>query len=112
MKKGKSWFFTPDAVNLYWAIPVGQRDEYKLEFVMPYGMYYYTVMGQGLPSNTHTYSWFRDLVFGNNPEGVDDHREVIAGFSMIIGDCGDVAFDRLFDNSYSRVEPFKQLYQF
>ena len=38
-KKGKGWYFTADAANSYWAIPVRSGDEHKLGFVTPYGMY-------------------------------------------------------------------------
>jgi len=54
-KKGKRFFFTSDAANSYWAIPVRKGDEHKLGFVTPYGMYCYTVMGQGLTGGTHPY---------------------------------------------------------
>jgi len=47
----------------------------KLGFVTPYGMYCYNVMGQGLTGGTHTYSRFRDLVFGAIPEGVEEGME-------------------------------------
>ena len=54
LKKGKRYFFTTDAANSYWAIPVRKGDETKLGFVTPYGMYCYNVMGQGLTGGTHT----------------------------------------------------------
>ena len=53
-KKGRSRFFTADAANSYWAIPVRSGDKHKLGFITPYGMYRYTVMGQGLTRGTHT----------------------------------------------------------
>ena len=71
--KNKRWLFTTDAANSYQAIPVRSGDEYKIGFVTPYGTYCYMVMGQGLTGGTHTYSRFRDLVFGNIPEGIDKH---------------------------------------
>src|SRR5436853_607260 len=37
-KGGKSWFFTTDAANSYWAIPMRSGDEHKVGFVTPYGM--------------------------------------------------------------------------
>ena len=87
-KKGKSWFFTADAANFYWAIPVHAGDEHKLGFVTPHGMYCYTVMGQGLTGGTHTYtsSWFHDLMFGNIVEGEDENGGCIPGFPAVIGD--------------------------
>jgi len=35
LKKGKRYFFTTDAANLYWAIPVRPGDQTKLCFVTP-----------------------------------------------------------------------------
>ena len=111
-KKNKRWFFTTDAANSYWAIPVRSGDEHKLGFVTPYGMYCYTVMGQGLTGGTHTYSGFRDLVFGNIPEGMDERGNKIPGFPSIIGDRGDVAFDGMIDNSYGSTRTFEEMLRF
>ena len=99
MKKGKSWYFTADAANSYWAIPLRSGAEHKLGFIMPYGMYCYTVMGQGRTGGTYTYSRFRDLVFGNIPEGEDENGPHIPGIPAVIGDLGDVAFDGLIADS-------------
>ena len=109
-KKGKSWFFTTDAANSYWAIPVRPGDEHKLGFVTPYGMYCYTVMGQGLTGGTHTYSRFRDLAFGNIPEGIDENGQTIKGFPTIIGDRGHVAFDGMIDDSYGSARTFDDMF--
>ena len=111
-KKGKSWFFTADAANSYWAIPGRAGDEHKLGFVTPFGVYCYTVMGQGLTSGTHTYSRFRDLVFGNIPEGEDENGGRIPGFPAVIGDRGYVAFDGPIDDSYGSADTFEHLYRF
>jgi len=53
LKNGKRYFFTTDAANLYWAIPVRPGDRAKLGFVTPYGMYCYNVMGQGLTGDSY-----------------------------------------------------------
>lgn len=111
-KQGKNWFFTADAANSYWAILVREGDEYKLGFVTPYGMYCYTVMGQGLTGGTHTYSRFRDLVFGNIPEGADEEGKIQAAFMTLIGDRGDVAFDGMIDDSYGSADTFERLFRF
>ena len=76
LKKGKRWLFTSDTANSYWAIPVRAGDETKLGFVTPYVMYCYNVMGQGVTGGTHTYSRFRDRVFGAIPEGFEDSSRV------------------------------------
>ena len=72
LKKRKRFFFTSDATNSYWAIPVRPGDEPKLGFVTPYGMYCYKLMGQGLTGRAHPYGRFRDLVFSAIPEGFDE----------------------------------------
>ena len=115
LKKGKQFFFTTDAANSYWAIPVRAGDEMKLGFVTPYGMYCYNVMGQGLTGGTHTYSRFRDLVFGAIPEGVDEGNPVpisLAGEESLIGDAGEVAFDGMIDDSYGSSTTFEAMYDF
>ena len=115
LKKGKKFFFTSDAANSYWAIPVREGDKMKLGFVTPYGMYCYKVMGQGLTGGTHTYSRFRDLVFSSIPEGfteVDGVRVALAGEDSLIGDYGEVAFDGMIDDSYGSATTFEAMYQF
>ena len=69
-------------------------------------------MGQGLTGGTHTYSRFRDLVFGNIAEGEDENGGRIPGFPAVIGDQGDVAFDSLIDDSYGSADTFEHLYRF
>jgi len=53
-------------------------------------MYCYKVMGQGLTGGTHTYSRFRDLVFGAIPEGFTEEKEgnrrFLQGYESLIGD--------------------------
>ena len=103
VKTGKRLFFTTDAANSYWAISVRPGDEPKLGFVTPYGMYCYNVMGQGFTGGRHTYSRFRNLVFGAIPEGFsaeDGVRKVLAGSELLIGDSGDVTFNGMIDDSY------------
>lgn len=113
LKKGKRFFFTTDAANSYWAIPVRPGDETKLGFVTPYGMYCYNVMGQGLTGGTHTYSRFRDLVFGAIPSGVDPSSgDLLEGSDSLIGDKGDVAFDGMIDDSYGSSTTFAHMHRF
>ena len=115
LKKGKHFFFTSDAANSYWAIPVRPGDETKLGFVTPYGMYCYKVMGQGLTGGTHTYSRFRDLVFGAIPEGFEEINGVritLAGEDSLIGDYGEFAFDGMIDDSYGSATTFESMYEF
>ena len=116
LKHGKKFFFTTDAANSYWAIPVRRGDEMKLGFVTPNGMYCYNVMGQGLTGGTHTYSRFRDLVFGAIPGGfVEDsggERVELRGEESLIGDHGTVAFDGMIDDSYGSSVSFEDMYDF
>ena len=115
LKKGKRFFFTSDAANSYWAIPVRAGDETKLGFVTPYGMYCYKVMGQGLTGGTHTYSRFRDLVFGVIPEGFEEKEGVrlpLQGEDSLIGDYGEFAFDGMIDDSYGSATSFEAMYRF
>lgn len=109
-KKEKTWYFTMDAANSYWAIPVRAGDEDKLEFVTLYGKYCYTVMGQGLTGGTYTYSRFHDLAFGNIPESMDEEGKPIQGFLTIIGDRGDVSFNGMIDDSYGSTKAFKGMF--
>jgi len=80
-------------------------------------------MGQGLTGGTHTYSRFRDLVFGAIPEGLEDPavsdnrattstRRVLAGSPSLIGDSGNVAFDGMIGDSYGSAETFKDMFDF
>ena len=60
------------------------------------------MMGQGLTGGTHTYSRFRDLVFGAIPQGTDivnGDRVELEGEESLIGDAGEVAFDGMIDDS-------------
>ena len=40
-----SVFFSADAANGYWAVPMKRGDEYKTGFVTPHGQYVYLRMG-------------------------------------------------------------------
>jgi len=112
LKKGKWVFFTSDAANSYWAIPVRAGDKTKLGFVTPYGMYCYKVMGQGLTRGTPTYSRFRDLVFGAIPEGLEDKDGVqfpLKGEDSLIGEYGEFGFDGMIDDSYGSATSFEAM---
>ena len=115
LKKEKTFFFTIDAANSYCAIPVRPSDETKLGFVTQYGMYCYNVMGQVLTGGTHTYSRFRDLVFGAIRSGTDSSsgEEVfLEGGDSLIGDSGQVAFDGMIDDSYGSATTCDAMYHF
>jgi hypothetical protein len=66
-KAGRKVFFCTDAANSYWVIPLRRKDWLLTSFVTPSGQFCYRVMGQGLTGGTHTYSRYRDIVFGYIP---------------------------------------------
>lgn len=72
-------------------------------------------MGQGLTGGTHTYSRFRDLVFGVIPEGFEERdglRFELKGEDSLIGDYGEFAFDGMIDDSYGSATTFDTMYRF
>jgi hypothetical protein len=114
MKAGKKIFFCTDAANSYWAIPLRRKDWLLTSFVTPSGQFCYGVMGQGLTGGTHTYSRYRDIVFGYIPEDVDANGNEIPGFPSVIGDSADgsVAFDGMVDDSYGSATDFDSMFTF
>jgi hypothetical protein len=114
MKAGKKVFFCTDAANSYWAIPLRRKDWLLTSFVTPSGQFCYGVMGQGLTGGTHTYSRYRDIVFGYIPEDADADDNVIPGFPSLIGDSedGSVAFDGMVDDSYGSATDFESMFTF
>jgi hypothetical protein len=83
-------------------------------FVTPSGQFCYGVMGQGLTGGTHTYSRYRDIVFGYIPEDLDADGNIIPGFPSVIGDSddGSVAFDGMVDDSYGSATDFDSMFTF
>lgn len=65
---GYTTFFSTDATNGYWAVPIRPGDEYKTGFTTPHGQYFYLRMGQGLKGAPMTYAQFTDVVFGPMPK--------------------------------------------
>jgi hypothetical protein len=114
MKAGKKIFFCMDAANSYWAIPLRRKDWLLTSFVTPSGQFCYGVMGQGLMGGTHTYSRYRDIVFGYIPKDVDVNGNEIPGFPSVIGDSADgsVAFDGMVDDSYGSATDFDSMFTF
>jgi hypothetical protein len=112
LKAGKKVFFCTDAANSYWAIPLRRKDWLLTSFVTPSGQFCYGVMGQGLTGGTHTYSRYRDIVFGYIPEDADSDGNVIPGFPSLIGDSGPVAFNGMVDDSYGSATDFDSMFDF
>jgi hypothetical protein len=111
-KAGKKVFFCTDAANSYWAIPLRRKDWLLTLFVTPSGQFCYGVMGQGLTGGTHTYSRYRDIVFGYIPEDVSADGQTIPGCPSLIGDLGTVSFDGMVDDSYGSATDFDTMFTF
>jgi hypothetical protein len=112
MTAEKKVFFCTDAANSYWAISLRRKDWLLTSFVTPSGQFCYGVMGQGLTGGTHTYSRYRDMVFGYIPEDVDSAGNVIEGFPSLIQDSGNVAFNGMVDDSYESATDFDAMFDF
>ena len=72
-------------------------------------------MAQGLTDGTHTWSRFRDFVFGAIPSGIDDRggsRVILPGAESFIGDKGNVAFNGMIDDSYGSSMTFDAMFDF
>lgn len=89
IKPGYDCYFSSDAANGYWAIPMKQGDENKTGFMTPNGQWVYLRMGQGLKGAAHTYARFSDLVFGPLP-GTSDGK--VKREPTAIGRSKDAAF--------------------
>lgn len=100
-------FFSTDASNGYWAIPIKAGDEYKAGFVTPHGQYIYLRMGQGLKGACATYSQFGDLVFGPLPKTKE--REAMPS---IIGDHEEAGFCLFVDDHMGAATSFQSLFDF
>ncbi|SLM34951.1 Ribonuclease H-like domain [Lasallia pustulata] len=104
-----SCYFSTDASNSYWAVPIKAGDEYKAGIITPHGQYAYRRMGQGLKGAPHTYSQFTDLVFGPIPQN-DVSGE--PRMDTIIGDHGNTAMALFMDDYAASATDFDSLYNF
>ena len=100
-------FFSTDASNGYWAVPIKAGDEYKTGFVTPHGQYIYRRMGQGLKGACATYSQFGDLVFGPLPKTAQ-----CKAMPTIIGNQGKTAFCLFMDDHIGAGECFQDMFNF
>ena len=67
LRNGMTCFFTADAANGYWAVPLHRPHAYKTAFYAYDGQYCYLRMGQGLTGRPATYSRLKDIVTGRIP---------------------------------------------
>jgi len=101
-------YFTSDAANSYWGIPMRITDINKTGFLTPNGQWVYLRMGQGLKGAAHTYSQFSDLVFGPLPaNGVGVGR-----MPTILGTRKDTAFSVYMDDHAASARTFDSMFEF
>ncbi|SLM37531.1 Retrotransposon gag domain [Lasallia pustulata] len=109
IKSRFSCYFSTDASNSYWAVPIKAGDEYKAGIITPHGQYAYRRMGQGLKGAPHTYSQFTDLVFGPIPQNdVSGEPQM----DTIIGNHGNTAMALFMDDYAASATDFDSLYNF
>ncbi|TAQ83554.1 hypothetical protein B7494_g8120 [Chlorociboria aeruginascens] len=100
-------FFSSDATNSYWAVPIRPGDEYKSAILAPNGQWLFKRMGQGLKGAPHTYSQFTDLVFGPLPK-----TDKCEAFPTLIKDHGHVGFAPFIDDHIGAADSFDALLDF
>ena len=100
-------YFTSDASNGYWAIPMKAEDCNKTGFLTPNGQWVYKRMGQGLKGSPHTYAQFTDLVFGPLPRTESQKR-----LPTLIGNHGATAFSVFMDDHAAAADDYETLFEF
>jgi hypothetical protein len=100
-------FFSSDAANGYWAVPLRKGDEHKAAITAPNGQWLFRHMGQGLKGAPYTYSQFTDLVFGLLPR-----TDTVVSFPTLIGDHGDIGFVPFMDDHIGAAISFDTMYTF
>ena len=86
-------FFSTNASDGYWAIPIKEEDKYKTGFVTPHGYNVCLQMRHRFKGTCATYSQFADLTFGPLLK-----TEAAETMPSIIGDRGKAAFCLFMDN--------------
>jgi len=102
-----SWivvYFSTDASNGYWGIPLARYDVSKTGFVVPYGQYAYLSMSQGLAGGVHTYSRFQDVTFGPIPPPEPE--------PSVIGVHENYVFYPFMDDNFGGARTFEGLFAF
>ena len=100
-------FFSADATNGYWAVPIKPGDEFKAAILAPNGQWLYRRMGQGLKGAPHTYSQFTDLAFGPIPK-----TDTVPAFTTLIKDHGEAGFAPFMDDHLGAAKSFDAMYTF
>ena len=109
VKPGYNFYFSSDAANGYWAIPMKQGDENKTGLMTANGQWVYLTMEQGLKGAAHTYSQFSDLVFGPLP-GTSNGK--VKRESKFIGRNKDAVFSIYMDDQVASACGFDAMYEF
>lgn len=107
IKPGFKVFFSSDAANGYWGIPMKESDCNKTGFLTRNRQWIYLRMGQGLTGAESTYSQFSDIVFGPLPQ-----TDKVPRMPKII-DTGDKAsFGLYMDDHLSSARTFADMFKF
>ena len=101
-------FFSSDASNGNWAIPMKKEDVNKTGFITPNGQWVCLRMGQGLKGGPHTYAQFSDLVFGPLPP----KSEGIPRMPTLIGKHKNHSFQVFMDDHASAATDFDTMFDF
>ncbi len=101
-------YFTSDASNGYWAVPMRRSDINKTGFITPNGQWVYCRMGQGLKGAPFTYAQFGDIVFGPLPPNSNG----VPRMPTEIGQFDDHAFQIFVDDHAASATDFDSMFTF
>lgn len=107
-KSSRRFYFSGDASNGYWAVPLLAEHAYKTAFNTVMGQCCYLRMGMGLTGAPHTYACLKDITFGPIPTLFPEQslHEVVADLGGVID------FRYFFDDNYGAADDFDILYHF
>lgn len=107
-KNTRRYFFSGDAANGYYAVPLLAEHAYKTAFNTVMGQCCYLRMGMGLSGSPHTYAMLKDITFGPIPDPYPE-RSV----HEVVGETNDIMeFRYFFDDDYGASDTFEELYKF
>lgn len=106
-KDTRQYYFTSDAANGYWAVPLLAEHAYKTAFNTILGQCCYLRMGMGLLGAPHTYAMLKDITFGPIP-----HPAAERSLHEVVGGTQGLAFKYFFDDDYGAADDFDTLYSF
>lgn len=106
-KESRRYYFTADAANGYWAVPLLAAHAYKTAFSTVLGQCCYLRMGMGLSGAPHTYAMLKDITFGPIPQPNPE-----PSVFEVVKSCPSLAFRYFFDDDYGASDDFDSLYEF